>query len=46
MTSTDQAYREAHRRRHRLLGIYLALEAWRQHLDCVVLIQSKAEVIV
>jgi hypothetical protein len=33
----EETYREAHRRKHKLLGTFLALSAWRQGLDCVVL---------
>src|SRR5688572_30564009 len=34
---TQETYREAHRRRHRLLGSYLALSAWTKGVDCVVI---------
>ena len=30
-------YREANRRKHKLLGIYLALWAWEHKVDCVIL---------
>src|ERR1019366_43135 len=35
--ATEDTYREAHRRTHKLLGAYLALLAWKQGVDCVVL---------
>jgi hypothetical protein len=35
--ATEHTYREAHRRTHKLLGVYLALTAWKQGVDCVVL---------
>ncbi len=34
---TEETYREAHRRSHKLLGSYLALWAWTRKVDCVVL---------
>ena len=34
---SEMAYRDATRRGHKLLGCYLALCAWTQGLDCVVL---------
>lgn len=38
MTSTpEHMYRDAYRRQHRLLGCYLALDAWMRCIDCVVL---------
>ena len=41
MISTDHVYREAQRRRHRTLGLYLALEAWKRGFDCVALRRSQ-----
>jgi hypothetical protein len=35
--TTDEFYREFQRRRHKLLGAYLALRAWERNVDCVVL---------
>lgn len=34
--TTDQTYREAHRRQHKLLGAYLALWAWKHGVDAIV----------
>lgn len=36
-TKTDELYREAHRRSHKLVGSYLALWAWTHGVDCVIL---------
>mgnify|MGYP003581504544 CR=1 FL=1 len=30
-------YREFQRRRHKLLGAYLALRAWERNVDCIAL---------
>lgn len=35
--ATEDTYREAHRRAHKLLGVYLSLWAWKQRVDCVIL---------
>jgi hypothetical protein len=37
----NETYREANRRRHRLLGSYLALYAWEKKVDCVVLVRDQ-----
>jgi hypothetical protein len=37
MTDDQNAYREFQRRRHRVLGAYLAFWAWETQSDCVVL---------
>ncbi|MDQ3081484.1 MAG: hypothetical protein M3R07_04640 [Gemmatimonadota bacterium] len=34
--TTDQTYREAHRRQHKLLGTYLALWSWKHGVDAVI----------
>src|SRR5271157_2480431 len=36
-TQGNKAYREFFRRRHRIVATYLALQAWRHNLDCIVL---------
>jgi hypothetical protein len=36
----DEIYRESARRSHKLLGAYLALWAWTNEVDCVVLIPT------
>lgn len=41
MGPTEETYREAHRRSHRLLGSYLALWAWIHEADCVVLTRDQ-----
>jgi hypothetical protein len=44
MTGSDnQAYRDACRRHHRLIGYYLAIVAWARNLDCIVLDRSHLE---
>jgi hypothetical protein len=35
--ATEDFYREFQRRRHKLLGAYLALRAWERKVDCVAL---------
>ena len=34
--SSTQIYREANRRSHKLLGLYLSIWAWTRHVECVV----------
>ena len=33
----NEASRELFRRRHRIVGLHLVLEAWKRNLDCIVL---------
>jgi len=35
MPAPDITYRETHRRSHRILGVYLILQAWQKGVDCV-----------
>jgi hypothetical protein len=39
----NPSYREACRRQHRLIGNYLAVEAWYRGLDCIVLTRDHVE---
>ncbi len=39
--TTEDTYRDANKRSHKLLGMYLALWAWRKDIDCVVLPRSR-----
>jgi hypothetical protein len=43
MAKSEQAYRDACRRQHRVIANYLAVEAWRRGLDCIVLVRSDME---
>src|SRR6266446_9281834 len=36
-------HREFCRRQHRIIGHYLAVEAWRRGLDCIVLVRDDLE---
>ncbi len=36
----EDFYREACRRKHRVLGHYLAIQAWLRKLDCIVLLRG------
>jgi hypothetical protein len=38
--ATEDFYREFQRRRHKILGAYLALRAWERKVDCVALPRS------
>ncbi len=40
---SEEFYREACRRRHRVLGHFLAIQAWLRKLDCVVLQRIELE---
>jgi len=39
----EEFYREACRRKHRVLGHYLAIQAWLRKLDCIVLQRRELE---
>lgn len=39
----NEPHRESCRRQHRVIGNYLAMEAWTRGLDCIVLIRSDME---
>lgn len=41
--SEIQTYRDACRRQHRVIGNYLAVEAWSRGLDCIVLDRADLE---
>ncbi|CAK1745708.1 hypothetical protein [Vibrio crassostreae] len=37
MASSEEVYREAQMRLHRVLGAYLAMKSWKNGLDCIIL---------
>ncbi|MGG5891124.1 hypothetical protein ACLF3G_29055 [Falsiroseomonas sp. HC035] len=43
MTESEDVYREACRRTHRVLAHYLAVYSWRHEVDCIVLDRKSVE---